>query len=236
MAEVTLQARKRAQTGKGVARKLRAAARVPAVLYGQGMDSTPLDVDRRELLTAYQSDAGTNVLLNIEVDGESTPALTKELQRDPLKGALLHVDFVKVDLTQEVDVEVPVHIVGEAPGVKEGGVLEQPVFALQVRCLPGDVPEAVEVDVSGLTTGESMHVSELSVSGFEILTDPETVLVSIVAPMSEAELEALEAAAGAEAPVEAEDAAGDEGAAVEATDAPGDAAADDEAAGDGDAS
>ena len=236
MAEVTLQARKRAQTGKGVARKLRAAARVPAVLYGQGMDSTPLDVDRRELLTAYQSDAGTNVLLNIEVDGESTPALTKELQRDPLKGALLHVDFVKVDLTQEVDVEVPVHIVGEAPGVKEGGVLEQPVFALQVRCLPGDVPEAVEVDVSGLTTGDSMHVSELSVSGFEILTDPETVLVSIVAPMSEAELEALEAAAGAEAPVEAEDAAGDEGAAVEATDAPGDAAADDEAAGDGDAS
>ena len=236
MAQVTLQARKRAQTGKGVARKLRAAARVPAVLYGQGMDSTPLDVDRRELLTAYQSDAGTNVLLNIEVDGESTPALTKELQRDPLKGALLHVDFVKVDLTQEVDVEVPVHIVGEAPGVKEGGVLEQPVFALQVRCLPGDVPEAVEVDVSGLTTGDSMHVSELSVSGFEILTDPETVLVSIVAPMSEAELEALEAAAGAEAPVEAEDAAGDEGAAVEATDAPGDAAADDEAAGDGDAS
>lgn len=216
MAEVTLQARTRAATGKGAARKLRAARRVPAVLYGRDLDPTPLDVDRRELIQAFQSDAGLNVLLRIEVDGATTIALTKELQRDPLNGALLHADFVKVDLTQEVDVEVPVHVVGEAPGVKEGGVLEQPVFQLLVRCLPGDVPESVDVDVSQLTIGSTLHVGDLTVSGFEILTDPETVLVSIVAPVSEAELEAMEAAATAEVPVEAEDAAGVEGAAVEA--------------------
>lgn len=205
MAEVTLQAVKRERTGKGAARKARAANKVPAIVYGQGMDPIPVEVDRRELVTAFHTDAGLNVLLTIEVDGQSTTTLARDLQRDPLKGTLLHADFVKVDLKQEVEVEVPVHIIGEAPGVKEGGVLEQPLFELHVRCLPTEVPESVDADVSGLNIGDSLKVADLAGGrNFEILNDPDTPVASVVAPVSEAELEAMEAAATADVEVPAE--------------------------------
>jgi large subunit ribosomal protein L25 len=202
MAELKLKATKRVETGKGAARRARAGGRVPAVLYGRGMEPVVLEVDRREFVTALKTDAGMNVLLDIEVDGSTTLALTRELQRDPVRGTLLHADFVKVDRTQAIEVEVPVHVVGEAPGAKEGGVLEHPLFSVHVRSLPGDVPESVEADVSRLRIGESLRVSDLSVdASFEILNDPDVVVVSVAAPISEAELEAMEAEAGIETEV-----------------------------------
>ena len=197
MAEVKLNAVRRASIGKGSARKARAASRVPAIVYGRGMEPTPIEVDRREFVAALQTDAGMNVLLEIQVDGDSTTALTRELQTDPVKGTLLHADFVKVDLTVEIEVEVPVHIVGEAPGTKEGGILEQPLFTVHVKCLPGDVPESIDADVSALNIGDSLTVASLPSDGkYEILTDPESAVASIVAPISEEELEAMEAAVG----------------------------------------
>jgi large subunit ribosomal protein L25 len=199
MAELKLQATKRDETGKGAARRLRAAGRVPAVLYGRGMDPVSLEVDRREFVTALKTDAGLNVLLDIEFDGSNTLALTRELQRDPVRGTLLHADFVKVDRTQAIEVEVPVHVVGEAPGSKEGGALENPLFSVHVRTLPGNVPEAVEADVSALNIGDTLRVADLRApSEVEILNDPEVVVVSIAAPISEEELEAMEAEAGIE--------------------------------------
>lgn len=205
MAEVRLTAAKRDRTGKGPARRSRSAGKVPGVLYGRGMESTPIEVDRRELVTAFHTDAGMNVLLDIEIDGETTLALTKELQRDPVRGSLLHADFVKVDRTHAVDVEVPIHLVGEAPGAKEGGVLEQPLFTVQVRCLPTDVPDAVEADVSQLGVGDSLRVGDLAEGrDFEILTDRDTVVAAVAAPVSAEELEAMEAAVSAEAPEAAE--------------------------------
>jgi large subunit ribosomal protein L25 len=145
------------------------------------------------------------VLLDLEIDGETTLALTRELQRDPVKGTLLHADFVKVDRTQHIEVDVPVQIVGEAAGVREGGILETQLFTLHVRCLPGDVPEHIEVDVSALGVGESLKVSELtSAGGFEILNDPDAVVATIASPVSEEELEAMEAAVTAGAPEVAE--------------------------------
>ena len=141
-----------------------------------------------------------NVLLDLEIDGTTTLALTKELQRDPVLGTLLHADFIKIDRKQAVEVEVPVHLVGESVGAKEGGVLEHPLFAVHVRCLPTDVPEAVEADVSALAIGDALRVSDLpSDDSFEILTDPDTVVASVAAPVSEEELEAMEAAAAVEA-------------------------------------
>lgn len=197
MAEVKLNAKKRASIGKGSARKARAASRVPAIVYGRGMEPTPIEVDRREFVAALQTDAGMNVLLEIQLDGSSTTALTRELQTDPVRGTLLHADFVKVDLTVEIEVEVPVHLVGEAAGTKEGGVLEQPLFTVQVRCLPADVPESVDADISGLNIGDSLSVASLVTTGkFEILTDPEAVIAAVAAPISEEELEAMEAAVG----------------------------------------
>ncbi|MDQ4065744.1 MAG: 50S ribosomal protein L25/general stress protein Ctc [Actinomycetota bacterium] len=199
MAEVTLKAVKREGTGKGSARRSRAAGRVPAVVYGRGIDPMAIEVDRREFVTALHTDAGMNVLLNIEVDGSKTTAITRELQRDPVKGTLLHADFVKIDLTQEIEVEVPVHLVGESPGAKEGGVLEHPLFTVHVRCLPSDVPEAIDADVSGLNIGDVLRVSDLGTDrNFEILNDPDTVVASVAAPISEEQLEAMVAEVGAE--------------------------------------
>src|SRR5687768_2808654 len=117
MAEVKLQATKRDETGKGVARRARASGKVPAVVYGRGMDPVAITVDRREFVTALHTDAGLNVLLSLQLEGEAIPALARELQRDPVKGTLLHADFVKVDLTIEIEVDVPVHPIGESPGV-----------------------------------------------------------------------------------------------------------------------
>lgn len=199
MAEVTLKAIKRDDTGKGSARRARAAGRVPAIVYGQGMDPVPIEVDRREFVTALHTDAGMNVLLKITVDGSETTALTRELQTDPVKGTLLHADFVQVDLAQEVEVEVPVHLVGEAPGAKEGGVLENPLFTLHVRCLPTDVPEAIDADISRLQIGDSLRVSELAEGRvFQILNDPNSVVAIVAAPISEEQLEAMVAEVGAE--------------------------------------
>jgi large subunit ribosomal protein L25 len=200
MAEVRLKAQVRELSGKGVARKARARGTVPAVLYGRGIDNVSIELDRRELVTALHTEAGMNVLLDLEIDGSTTLALTKELQRDPVLGTLLHADFIKIDRKQAVEVEVPVHLVGESVGAKEGGVLEHPLFSVHVRCLPTEVPEAVEADVSDLAIGDSLRVSDLPSDGsYEILTDPDTVVASVAAPVSEEELEAMEAAAAVEA-------------------------------------
>ena len=205
MAEVTIQAVKRESTGKGAARKVRALKRVPGVLYGQGMDPVAVEVDRRDLINAFHTDAGMNVLFNIELDGEKTTALAKDLQRDPIRGTLLHADFIKIDLKQEVEVEVPVHVVGEPAGVKEGGVLEQPLFTVLLRCLPAEVPESIDADVSALGIGDSIKVADLpSGTDYEILTDSDSIVAAVAAPISEAELEAMEADVAADVPEEAE--------------------------------
>jgi large subunit ribosomal protein L25 len=225
MAEVKLRADKREATGKGAARKARASGKVPGVVYGRGMEPVAIEVDRREFVTALLTDAGMNVLLDIEIDGSTTLALTRELQRDPVRGTLLHADFVKVDRTQEIEVEVPIHLVGESPGVREGGVLEHQLFTAHVKCLPTDVPESVDADISGLQIGDSLKVANLAATdGFEILNEPDVVVALVTAPVSEEELAAMEAGVGAEAPEEeaaevpAEE--GEEGAAPEGAEAP----------------
>lgn len=200
MAEVRIDAELKQLSGTGVARKLRAQGKVPAVIYGRGIETTAIQVNRRELATALNSDAGMNVLLDLQIEGKSTLALTRELQRDPVRGTLLHADFVRVDRTQAVEVEVPIHVVGNSPGVNEGGVLENPLFTVHVKCLPTEVPEFVAADVSALGIGDSLRVSDLaSLASFEILTDPEAVVASVLAPVSQEELEAMEAAAAIEA-------------------------------------
>jgi large subunit ribosomal protein L25 len=236
VAEVKLKAVKRADTGKGPARRSRAAGKVPGVVYGHGMEPVAIEVDRREFVTALHTDAGMNVLLDLDIDGDATLALTKELQRDPVRGALLHADFIKIDRTQEVEVEVPVHLVGTAAGAEEGGVLEHQLSSVLVRCRAIEVPQFVEADISRLQIGEALRVADLSEGrDFHILNDPETYVASVSAPVSEAELEAMEADAGVvqeesdEAIVEAAEAAAE----AEATGAEGDAS---DAAGEGDES
>ena len=217
MAEVKLPAERRIEVGKGAARRSRAAGRVPGIVYGKGMEPVAVEVSRRELVTAFHSDAGMNTLLDIELEGKTTLALARELQRDPVKGTLLHVDFVKIDAKQAVEVEVPVQVIGEAPGQKEGGVLEHPLFQLHVRCLPLEVPESIEVDISSLNIGDALRVQDITTDEkFEILNDPEAAVVAIAAPVSEEELEAMEAAASGPAMEGVEVPEGEEAPAAEA--------------------
>jgi large subunit ribosomal protein L25 len=208
MAEVRLQATRREGVGKGVARKARAAGRVPAVVYGRGMDPISIVVDRRALVTALNTEAGMNVLVDLEIGDQTTLALTRELQRDPVRGTLLHADFVKVDRTQEIDVEVPVQVIGDAPGVTQGGVLEHQLFTLHVRCRATDVPERIDADISTLGIGDSLKVGDIvAASEYSILNDPDAVVALIAAPVSAAELEAMEAAVATEGPEAVEEAA-----------------------------
>jgi large subunit ribosomal protein L25 len=186
------------------------AGRVPATLYGHGIEPVSIDVDRRELITAFHTDAGMNVLLDIEIEGGNTLAIARELQRDPVRGTLLHADFVMVDRTQEIEVEVPLHLVGESTGVKSGGVLEQPLFTLHVRCTVTDVPDGIDADISALDIGDSMRVEDLAPgANFTILNEPDLPVAIVAAPISEEEFEAMEAEAGVEQ--EAPEMVGEEG-------------------------
>src|SRR5918997_2067043 len=124
MAEVTLQAEPREDAGKGAARKARAAGKVPAVLYGPDLDPKRLAVDARDLWHVLHTDAGTNVLINLQLDGDTFLTMPREIQRDIVRGSLLHVDFLRIRRDVAIQVDVPIHLIGESAGVKEGGVIE----------------------------------------------------------------------------------------------------------------
>ena len=215
MAEVKLVAEPREGTGKGVARKLRAAGRVPAVLYGHGMDSTALSVDARDLYHVLHTGAGTNVLVDLVVDGSDHLIIPRDVQRDHIRGRFIHVDFLAVRRDEKLQLSIPVRIVGESVGVKAGGVVEHHLWELEVESLPGDVPEAIDADISNLEIGMSLRVSDLvAPKGATILTDPEESVVAVQQPQMAVELEEEEALAAAEA-LEAAEGEGAEGEAAE---------------------
>ncbi|MGH2784481.1 MAG: 50S ribosomal protein L25 [Actinomycetota bacterium] len=217
--EVTIQAEARPGTGKGVARKLRSVGKVPAVLYGRGMDPLAVAVDRMSLIRAFKTDAGRNVLIDLEVQGDTHLTLARELQRDPVRGTILHVDFLKIARDEAIEVDVPIHIEGEAPGVKEGGVIEHHIWSVRVSCLPGNVPERMEADVSKMVIGDMLRVGDLrAVEGVTVLTNPEEAVLGVIVPQIlkvEEEAPAAEAVEGVEGEAAAEGAEGEEAAPAE---------------------
>jgi large subunit ribosomal protein L25 len=210
--EQRLVAETREGTGKGAARKLRAAGRVPAILYGHGMDPVALSVDSRELFHLLHTGAGANVLVDLVVDGTEHLALPRDVQRDHIRGRFVHVDFLAVRRDEKIHVTIPLRIVGESPGVKAGGVLEHHLWELNVECLATDVPEAIDVDISGLEIGSGVRVSDLKVrSGVTILTSPEDSVLAVTQPqVAVEEEEAAEAVEGEVAEEEAEGATAEE--------------------------
>ena len=206
-----LVAEKREATGKGVARKLRAAGRVPAVLYGAGLESEPLSVDAKDLYHVLHTGAGANVLVDLVVDGTEHLIIPRDVQRDHIHGKYIHVDLLAVRKDEKIHLSIPVRIVGESVGVKAGGVVEHHLWELEVESLPGDVPEAIDADISALEIGMSLRVSDLvAPKGATILTNPEESVVAVQQPQMAVELEEAEAAAEAEA-AEGEAAEGAEG-------------------------
>jgi large subunit ribosomal protein L25 len=189
MSETTLVVESRANTGKGAARKLRAAGRVPAILYGQGRESVPLTLDPRALEKVLKS-GGANTLLDLTVEGRSdlgSPvALVKELQRHPIRGTILHADLYQVDLTKTVEVEVPIHLLGKAKGIDFGGILEHSLREVALECLPRSIPASIEVDVSNMEIGDVIHVRDLTLPpGVSLMSDPDLGVVHVALPAAE---------------------------------------------------
>src|ERR687891_1537697 len=181
--EVKLKAETRDRVGKGAARKLRAQGRVPAVLYGPDVEPHRLTVDARQLWHALHTDAGMNVLIDLQLDGEDYLTMPREVQRDIVRGTLLHVDFVRIRRDVAIQVEVPVHVVGDSPGQKAGGVVETHLFVLRVECLPTNVPEHLEADITGMEIGDSITVASVTTpQGATILNEADETLVSVIPP------------------------------------------------------
>jgi large subunit ribosomal protein L25 len=232
MERVTLKAQMRDGVGKGPAKSLRRSGLVPAVVYGRGRESKAVAVDARSLDAALQTHAGRNVLIELDMPNggvDPTTVIVKAAQRDIFRHNLIHVDFHVISLTDTIEMSVPVVLRGTAKGISEGGIVEQHLRTVLVECLPTQVPDRLELDVTELVVGRSLHASDLTVpDGVRLLTNPEEVLVTIVAPRVQEEAAPAAAAEGVAAegaPAEGE-AAAPEGAATSAVGKPKKAEAD----------
>jgi large subunit ribosomal protein L25 len=197
----TLQATRRDSRGKNEARRLRGAGRIPAVVYGaaglESADATPIAVDPKALLRILHSESGVNTLIGLSLDeGAETRVMVKEYQVDPITHQLLHADFYRVAMDRLITVTVPIVLKGEARGVKQqGGLLDFVHRDVEIECLPSEIPENIEVDVSELLLGQSVRLRDLIEHvQWKPVSEPDTMIVHVVAPRAE------EAPAAAEAP------------------------------------
>ncbi len=203
-----LEAQPRTPGNKNDARRVRAAGKVPAVLYGAGKEAASLALDPRQVSRILNSKTGYNTIFDLTLDGgERTKAMIVDWQYEPIKGSLLHIDLKRIAMDQRLKVEVPIVLKGEAAGVKqEGGILEQLLREVEIECLPGDIPDGIEVDISHLTFGKVLRVSDLPRNEkLEFLTDENQPVAHVISIKEEvvATPEAAAAEAGA-APAEPE--------------------------------
>ena len=180
-----LAARPREGTGKGVSRKLRASGRVPAVVYGYGEQTRALTVDAHEFERLLATVHVENTIIELSIEGDRAPvkALVRELQTHPHRESVLHIDFYQIHAGEAVTVEVPIRLVGTAAGVRAGGIMQHALIELEIRCTPEQIPEFVEVDVSALEIGDSIHVGDIPLpDGVEPLVDAERSVCSVIPP------------------------------------------------------
>ncbi len=209
MKTVPLTAYPRSLARRGGVKKLRATGRVPAVIYGAHTQPKNLEINRIELRNLIHQSVSENLLLDLSVAEDAQPkrlVLVQEIQHHPLSGEVLHVDLHEVSENEKVTIMVPVETVGESVGVKtEGGVLEHVLFKIKVRALPKDLPEVIEVDVSQLAIGQSIHLGDIKPPpGVEVLGDKGISVIAVAAPITEAQETAAAEAAAAAAPGEVE--------------------------------
>lgn len=188
MEQIVLNVELRSRTGKGICRQLRMKELIPGVVYGKGMEAVPVTVSPRELSAAISGEGGQNHLITLSGGGvlDGTVIIVKDLLRDPIKGTPRHVDLQKINLTEKIRVEVAINLVGTAAGVKEGGLLDFAMHAVEVECLPNQIPEHLDLDVTSLTIGHSLHVGDLKLPvGVKVLADPKASVVSILGKAKE---------------------------------------------------
>jgi large subunit ribosomal protein L25 len=195
--DVSLKASPRDGAGKGVARKLRAEGLVPAVLYGGDEDTVSLTVDSHEAFHLFQNISVDNTIIELDIEGEKggVRTLVRDIQAHAYKPEILHIDFLRIQKGVALEVDIPVHVEGTAVGVKNnGGILDQVIHTVHVRCIPSMIPDEFVVNIEGLDIGDHAYVSAIEPGeGVEILTDPETIVASVslpkAAPVEEEELD-----------------------------------------------
>ena len=206
MEKPVLRAEIREGTGKELAKKLRVKGLIPAIFYGPRSKAIPLVMDAKEFAKALQTEAGENVLIELDIlKGEKAArkvVMVKDVQIDPLQRIALHADFYEVAMNEMVTVEIPIHLTGKPEGTKMGGILEQIRRVIQIQCLPGDIPKSIDVDVSSLKIGDSIHIQDIKVEKAKILADTNFTIATVVPPVAEEkvveEVVAEAAAEGAE--------------------------------------
>jgi len=202
MAKKTLlKAASRARTGSGRLNQMRREGWLPSVIYGRGAENINLKVDAKSFAEVIAHSSSENIVVNLEIEGQPTRlAFLQAIQHDPISGAALHADFLAIDDKTEITAHIPAHLNGESPGVKLGGVIEQYIHAIEITCLPDDLPETIEVDISGLALGDSLHLGDIKYpKGVRPTHAAEVVVVHIGKPGAGVE----EAPAPAAAPAEA---------------------------------
>ena len=183
MDQVSLSAERREGSGTRTSRRLRAEGGVPGVLYGRGLDNTPLTVDRRDLYTALRTEAGTNALINLEVGSDKYLTVARELQRHPVRGDIIHLDFISISLEEKITAEVGIDYTGEPEGAKDGGILETIRTSVMLSALPTEIPASIQIDISALEVGMTLTTVDLpEIEGVEYLEDEETPLVNVIIP------------------------------------------------------
>jgi len=195
MEKIALTAQVREKVGKGVARALRRTAMVPAVLYSHGK-STPITMVTKDISKVLNTEGGEHALINLKLEGAKAAgdklALIKDYTVDPISGKLMHLDLMEVAMNEKVKIQVSVHIVGNAVGVKEGGIFQYGQRHLEIECLPAHIPDNIEVNISHLKVNESLHVRDIKApEGVKILTEGDNTVATIQPPISDAKLEAM---------------------------------------------
>ncbi len=196
--DIVVPAEVRASRGKNEAHRTRSAGKIPAILYGSHQDPVAVSVNPREISKIIHSNTGYNTIFKLEIaGGETTPVMVVDRQLDPIRGTLLHADFKRIDLTKRIRVNVPVTTVGEAKGVKvQGGLLEVITRAIEIECLPDDIPEKFVVDVTELMIGQAKRASDVALTGsMKLVSSPETVIAHSVALRAEEVVAPTEAVA-----------------------------------------
>lgn len=180
-----LKAQPRQETGKSATRKMRAAGRIPAVVYGHGESTRMLTVDAHELQLLFKRVHYENTIIDVDIEGEKAPVKTliREVQSHAYRPDVLHVDFQQVHADEPIHVEIPIHLVGTAPGTRLGGVLMQIITDLEVRCLPDRIPSLIEIDISHLQINDAVHLRDIALpDGVEALIDADRTICSITPP------------------------------------------------------
>jgi large subunit ribosomal protein L25 len=219
MEQVSLRAETGRASGSRSSRRLRRTGKVPAVVYGRGLTAVPVAVDRRDLYGVLHTEAGLNAVINLQVSGDEYLTVAREIQRDPVRGEITHLDFLQISLDEAIQAEVGLDFAGEPVGVRDGGVVEQVRTSVYVEALPMAIPSSISIDISELGIGESLSIGDLpELEGVSYVDDAELTLVTVIVPSvvptaEELEAEALEAEelAEGEEPTEGEGPETDEG-------------------------